>query len=342
MSKLVSILIPAYNAEKWIRDTINSALNQTWQKKEIIVVDDGSSDSTLQILREFESKLVKVVSQENRGSCAARNKALEFAQGDYIQWLDHDDILAPDKITQQLKNNSDIRDEKTLLSSAFGTFYYDINKAKFNPTSIWKDLKPIEYFLFKFNENAWFQSSAWLVSRELTEMAGPWLEVKSPDDDGEYFCRVVAVCKEIKFVPEAKSYWRIGNVSSLSRNKSDKTIRSYFNATRLCIDHLRALEDSKRTRDACLKFLQHRMIYYYPERCELLKKLNDLAQELGGSLRAPALDWKYLPIEKIFGYKAAKDFMFGALKLKLIVKKNWHKLLYDFSKNKKNFTVNDN
>src|SRR5436190_23310673 len=98
MKSLVSILIPAYNAERWIADAIRSALAQTWSRKEIIIVDDGSRDRTLSLAREFASKTVSVVSQENQGASAARNKALSVCEGDYIQWLDADDLLAPDKI----------------------------------------------------------------------------------------------------------------------------------------------------------------------------------------------------------------------------------------------------
>ena len=98
MTPLVSILIPAYNAEQWIADTIESALAQTWSHKEIIVVNDGSKDHTLSIVDEFSSRGVLVASQKNCGEAAARNKALSFCSGDYIQWLDADDILAPDKI----------------------------------------------------------------------------------------------------------------------------------------------------------------------------------------------------------------------------------------------------
>ena len=102
---LVSICIPVFNSEKWLGDTINSALAQTWSNKELIIVDDGSADNSLKIARKFESSIVKVISQNNRGACAARNKALANAQGDFIQWLDADDILAPDKIEIQLTNS---------------------------------------------------------------------------------------------------------------------------------------------------------------------------------------------------------------------------------------------
>ena len=86
MKSLVSILIPAYNAERWIADAIRSALAQTWSRKEIIIVDDGSRDRTLSLAREFASKTVSVVSQENQGAAAARNKAFSMCQGDYVQW----------------------------------------------------------------------------------------------------------------------------------------------------------------------------------------------------------------------------------------------------------------
>src|SRR5947208_10643307 len=100
MKPLVSILIPAYNAEAWIADTIQSALAQTWPRKEIVVVDDGSRDATFAVARRFASSEVKVVTQPNSGAATARNKAFALSRGDFIQWLDADDLLAPDKLAR--------------------------------------------------------------------------------------------------------------------------------------------------------------------------------------------------------------------------------------------------
>src|SRR5262245_6146422 len=94
---LVSILIPAYNAEKLIGYTLQSAVSQTWPRKEVIVIDDGSTDRTAEIARRFASTNVKVVSTLNCGLSAAVNTAYKLCQGDYIQELDADDILSPDK-----------------------------------------------------------------------------------------------------------------------------------------------------------------------------------------------------------------------------------------------------
>jgi len=331
MAQLVSILIPAYNAEKWIRDTIHSALSQTWPKKEIIIVDDGSTDNTLQIAREFESKSVKVVTQENMGACAARNKALSFAQGDYIQWLDADDLLAPDKISQQLKYADDGRNSRILFSSAWGRFYYRYQKTRFVPDSLWCDLTPVDWITTKFNENTYMIIQSWLVSRKLTELAGPWDERLSRDQDGEYICRVVSVSNKVKFIPAAKSYYRIANLSSITRTTSDKASKSLFLSFNLCIDYLLSLENSERTRTACVKYLQTWLVYFYPEQRELIQKINTLAQKLGGNLSPPELSWKYAWIKKVFGWEAAKNTRDMARRTKLLAYMNWDRLLYKLS-----------
>jgi teichuronic acid biosynthesis glycosyltransferase TuaG len=77
--RLVSVLIPRYNAERWLTETLESVLAQTWVKKEIIVVNDGSTDYSGEILRRYRPRGVKVIEQENCGAGAARNRALNEA-----------------------------------------------------------------------------------------------------------------------------------------------------------------------------------------------------------------------------------------------------------------------
>ena len=140
MKPLVSILMPAFNAQEWIGDTIKSAIDQTWPRKEIIIIDDGSRDQTLSIARQFASKEVSVVDQGNLGPSAARNRAFSICQGDYIQWLDADDLLAPDKIERQMEAVDHGADKRMLPSSAWGEFMYRPHRAKFVPTALWCDL----------------------------------------------------------------------------------------------------------------------------------------------------------------------------------------------------------
>lgn len=166
---LVSILIPAFNAQDWIADTIRSALAQTWQHKEIIVVDDGSTDQTVAVARRFASQNVTVVTQPNQGAAAARNHAYALSRGDYIQWLDADDILSPDKIAKQMDKAKQLRNPRIVFSSGWGHFFYTKGRAKFVPTALWCDLSPIEWLVRKMGRRLHMQTATWLVSRELAD-----------------------------------------------------------------------------------------------------------------------------------------------------------------------------
>lgn len=328
MEPLVSILIPAFNAQDWIADTIQSASAQTWPRKEIIVVDDGSTDQTLAIAQQYVSSFVHVVTQNNAGAAAARNKAYAMSQGDYIQWLDADDLLAPDKITRQMEVG--LREgKKTLLSSPWGYFYYRPKKSVVLPTSLWRDLEPADWLFHKLNENLWMTSQSWLVSRELSQMAGPWDTRLSADDDGEYFCRVLLACEHVKFVPDAFSYVNKLNVGSLSKNihQSKQKLQSQFESMRLHIHYLRSLEDSQRTKAACIKYLQRWLIYFYPEHVDIVAPVNKLAQELGGQLRIPKLSWKWDWLRCLFGWSVAKRVSFKLQRTSVIPSMSWDYVL---------------
>jgi glycosyltransferase involved in cell wall biosynthesis len=98
---LVSVIIPVFNGETYIVEAIESVLNQTYPSLELIVVDDGSTDDTQRILKDYHSRL-RCVSQQNSGVSAARNYGLRLARGEYIVFLDADDVLLPTKLTNQV------------------------------------------------------------------------------------------------------------------------------------------------------------------------------------------------------------------------------------------------
>ncbi len=101
MPSLISVVIPAYNAEQFIGQTIQSVLDQTYPCHEIIVVDDGSTDRTQEVLKKFDGK-IHCLSQQNKGPSAARNAGIQAAQGDFICFLDADDLWIPEKLEVQL------------------------------------------------------------------------------------------------------------------------------------------------------------------------------------------------------------------------------------------------
>jgi glycosyltransferase involved in cell wall biosynthesis len=330
MKPLVSILIPAHNAEQWIADTLRSALAQTWDRKEIIVVDDGSSDNTVQIAEKLASDGVRIVAQKNQGAAAARNSALTLSQGDYIQWLDADDLLATDKIANQLAL-ADSRNPRILLSSAWGRFMYRYYRASFVPTALWCDLTPLEWLLRKMEHNIYMQTATWLVSRELAEAAGPWDTRLIGDDDGEYFCRVLAASVGTRFVPESKVYYRGPGLAFRSLSHiGDSNVKqtAHWISMQLHISCLRSMEESPRVRAACLRYLQTSLIYFYPQREDILCQARQLAGELGGSLNAPDLSWKYSWMQSTFGWNTAKQGQQFLLNVAWSGRRLWDKLLF--------------
>lgn len=330
MNPLVSILIPAYNAEAWIKETLESAVSQDYAHTEVIVVDDGSSDRTSEIANAFSSTRVKVLRQANAGGAAARNSAFSCAQGEYIQWLDHDDLLSRSKISEQVRVVQQIGDANVLFSGRFGTFYFRPSRAQFSPGPLWKSMCPAEYFFAKFEEDSWIHTTCWLVSRRLSEAAGPWLDLRSPDDDGEYFCRVVAASSRLEYVDSAVSYWRVGNMASFSysRARSRKALEALKVSTFKCVDHFLDFEDSDRSRAACVTFIKNRLIYYYPEHMDLVDELRSRARELGGDLSEPPLIPKYSAVKDLFGWKAAKKAQACAPAVKFLLLRNWDRLMH--------------
>jgi hypothetical protein len=333
MQPLVSILIPAHNAEPWIADTVKSAQAQTWPKKEIIIIDDGSSDRTLAIAEQFVSPEVSVISQPNQGAAAARNQAFALCQGDYVQWLDADDLLAADKIERQIEATGRGHGKWTVFSSAWGTFNYRVSRANLSPSPLWRDLPPVEWLFHKLDGSLYMMNASWLVSRELTDAAGPWDTRLSADDDGEYFCRVLAASDGVCFVPNAKAYYRQSSFGSLSDvGRSGKKLESQLLSIRLQIKYLRALEDSERTRAAGVKELQRWLIHFHPERPDLVEQMDTLAAELGGRLEPPRLRWKYAWLQRLFGSKFARRAQFFLPRLKHSVVRSWDRTLYRLEK----------
>lgn len=102
---LVSIITPSFNSEKFISDTIQSVKNQTYQEWEMIIVDDGSTDGTISIIKEFltDSRIQLHQLEQNSGTGVARNKAITLAKGRYISFLDSDDLWKPEKLQKQVE-----------------------------------------------------------------------------------------------------------------------------------------------------------------------------------------------------------------------------------------------
>jgi len=330
LKPLVSILMPAYNAQEFIAESIQSALAQTWPRKEIIVVDDGSTDRTAAVAGQFESRGVRVVTKENEGAAATRNFALKVCNGDYIQWLDADDLLSTDKIERQISALPAGASPRLLLSAPWALFDYRPERARFVPTPLWEDLSPVEWLLRKMSQNLHMQTATWLTSRELAERAGAWDTRLISDDDGEYFCRVLLASEGTRFVPEARVFYRktaaAGRVSYIGRSNEKKT--AMLVSMKLHIAYLRSLEESERVRLACLTYMQNWLLHFYPERLDIVMELQKLAAELNGSLSTPRLRRKYAWMVPLLGWKTAKEAQMMLPEIKARAIGTWDKAMY--------------
>ena len=102
--KLISVIVPVYNVEKYIALTVQSVLNQTYTNFELLIIDDESPDRSVEICQQFNDSRIKIISQKNRGLAGARNTGIRHAQGDYIAFLDGDDLWLPEKLAQHIEH----------------------------------------------------------------------------------------------------------------------------------------------------------------------------------------------------------------------------------------------
>lgn len=224
---LVSIIIPVYNAEGFLAETIESTLLQTYKNIEIIVVDDGSNDSSYKVAKQYESPQTTVIKQANKGASAARNHGIALAKGDYIQFLDADDFLHPQKIEYQLntlKSYSDLH----LIGGTWQRFVKNLD-------NLYGEVAPkTQQEVQCFDKVAWLIDrpmmipNTWLVSRKLIELAGSWDEELTLNDDGEFFYRVIAASDGVVIDRKAKTYYRSFNSVSLSSRNGRKAMLSWI------------------------------------------------------------------------------------------------------------------
>lgn len=307
MPPLVSIIVPCHNAERWIGSTIESALAQTWPNREIIVVNDGSNDGSLALVRRYESSVLRVIDQPNGGAPAARNAGLAAANGEFIQYLDADDLLAPDKIEKQVRLLLE-RGRNNLCTCAWARFTDDIAHAAFLPQALWRELSPVEWMVTAWEQNLMMATATWLTPRESVEKAGPWnTEFRTnPLDDMEYLDRVRAVSERILFCAEARAYYRSALPGSLSGIRSDLAWTAISSTLHRSTSLLLGLEDSARTRHAGATILQRFIFEAYPLVPALLAQAARRVRELGGTdLRPECGNWRRAA-SIVLGWKLAK------------------------------------
>lgn len=312
-SDKVSVIIPCFNAEKYIIQTINSVLKQTHKNIEIIVVDDHSTDNSFSKALIFSRKyphIIKVIKNSGNGACAARNLGFQFSQGDYIQYLDADDLISPEKLKKQveiLENNA----TKIAVCNTFH-FYNSINDAYNTDLDfIFSTYKPEEFLMNLWGANGkthYVAVHSYLTPRLLIEKAGAWNEKLYKDQDGEFFARVILESDGILYVPEIKSYYRKHNSSlNTSSQKKRQHIKSNLLATVLKEQYLFSKTKSKKAQLAMAAQYKHVAIEAWPQYRDISNIAQKKCKHLGGTKYSPILGGRSIEIlKKTFGWKVAK------------------------------------
>ena len=180
---LVSVVIPVYNAERYLQQTLDSVFRQTYRNIEVVAVDDGSTDQSLQILESYGDQL-KLVKQPNKGAAAARNLGARVATGKWIAFLDSDDIWAADKTRQQLEDCA-----QYLWSYSDNEFYGGVNNGKkdsdFSPKSEGNILQELIQCNF-------IGTSSVIIDREMFLGFGGFDESLDSIEDWELWMRIAA------------------------------------------------------------------------------------------------------------------------------------------------------
>jgi glycosyltransferase involved in cell wall biosynthesis len=231
---LISVIIPCYNSEKFISDCIDSVLKQDYKNIEIILVDDGSTDGTNEILKKIvsaNSEKIKLLTQKNCGASAARNAGLQIANGEYIQFLDSDDILLPEKITHQVsllgKNNlpgfiaaSFIRHEKEKMTIPVfsGDSWTALIRGKLGCTC------------------------SNLFNKKVIENAGGWKEAQKSSQESELMFRLLKNESSIIIDNLPLTEVRTSEVNSISNLAPLENLQRFF---QLRIDIFNFLQDKK-------------------------------------------------------------------------------------------------
>jgi glycosyltransferase involved in cell wall biosynthesis len=228
MQPLVSIVIPCFNAERTIGATIRSALAQTYQPIEVIVIDDGSQDRSLAIVKSF-GDTVRVEAQTNSGACAARNRGIELARGEYVQFLDADDLLHWGKVARQMAARGD--DNKIL----FGPWLAFAGDAPAEPyVADIRCVRSTDELLLQYLQGMFVATSALLWPTKLLARIGGWDTLLNANQDGEILMRAMHASAQLQYCDSAWSFYRRATAgdANISARTNAKAHRSRLRVLR--------------------------------------------------------------------------------------------------------------
>jgi glycosyltransferase involved in cell wall biosynthesis len=303
---VISVIIAAFNAEKYISPAISSVLAQTFTEIEVIVVDDGSTDATSDIVGGFTDTRVKLLRQENRGQSAASNRGAAAARGKYLKFLDADDVLNRTHLSDQYQAIQGF--PGFLASCGWGYFREVPETVTARDESVRKNYSNgLEWLVdcMTLDEGmlgAWL----WLIPRELWDRCGGFTESLSLNNDVDLSVRLVLGSKGVRFAEGATYCYRKGVSDSISCILSRKALTSVLHAAQLATRSLLSVEDSPRVRRMCADRFRRWLFHFYPQHSDLVAIAEEEIRKLGGSDLLPVGGRLHKVLVSLLGWKVVR------------------------------------
>lgn len=314
--ELVSVIIPVYNAEKFISDCIDSVLNQSWKQWEVILIDDGSTDDSLSVIKKKvgSDNRFLIVTQQNSGAPAARNYGLSLAKGKYIQFLDADDCLSANKLKNQVQvlesNPNAVAWSATAKFSQFG--YQDNIETKnlILKKKLTRISNPFDFLLCLNGDDgevSMIQPNAYMASAKLISQSGGWNEdlKYSPDDDSEYFTRVLINAEQIIFDPLSINYYRVSLLPSVSKRFDRLAAEGALKTVVLKFSTLLKISNEKKIIDLYAHHLTVVAYIYGSKFPVIVDQVKKQLDELGVSKFSLVGGFYFKLISSFIGFKSA-------------------------------------
>jgi glycosyltransferase involved in cell wall biosynthesis len=279
---MVSILIPNYNKANYLIETLDSVLAQTYTHWECIIVDDHSTDNSWEILEEYARldqrfKVFKRPVDRKPGGNAARNFAFENSKGAYIQWLDSDDLIHKNKISEQIsclqaseENSVSVANWKWIKESSDIVKKNEFAGNISNIESRWDHYPDngLNLILWLFKNKSFIPIHAYLISKKILEESGLWNEDLIQNQDGEFMVRVLLKCEKVSFINSVYTYYRRPDSNHLSKQTTFQSWDSWYDSYVLCDNLILEKKDDLDTRKVLIKNFEMLILstlFDYPE-----------------------------------------------------------------------------
>lgn len=302
----ISVIITAWNSGRWIAETLRSVFRQSFQDFEVIVVDDGSTDETAQIVASFDDPRLRYVRQENRGQSVASNVGAGMARGRFLKFLDADDLWNVQHLEAQYQA---IRDcPGAIASCSWGYFREHSEATQPRAEHVNRDFDdPLEWLVTSLTQDEGMMGVwMWLIPREVWQQHGRFHEELTLNKDYDLSIRLLLGSRCVKFSGRALYCYRKGIAEAVTQNRSVRSLASALRTTQLGTASLLAREDSPRIRRICANRFQMWLFSFYPEYPDLVRKAEEQIRELGGSDLKLQGGFLLKVLTPLFGWKSVR------------------------------------